>query len=652
MRKFYRIPHFWVIFAIMFVGASVFYADQVQFINNIFPQLPFVLVRYSTYRILSIIPVAYAAFTFKLKGGVITAVFISLALLPRALFLSPEVPEAVIETIVFFFIGLLVSWLIHRQQRTVNQLEKARQELQADIQIIKDSEKRLASLNQIADTVSDSLDLNHVLNQAIDNVVDVTQADVAWIFLLDEKTNELSLATHRGMTEELARGVDRLKVGEGFNGRVAESGKPLIVEDASQDPRLTREVVSKFQIRSTLIAPMSSKNKVNGTICIAMYSQRTFQPEEIELLIAIGNQIGVAVENAHLYQQQQIITQQLQISEERYRGLFENSSEAILVCSTAGRIIVVNRACEKLTGYDQNELLNTTIYALFTGESLEKVKQMFLEELEQVPTGEYDEILLTRKGETEAFIELRISPLFRGNYKIGFQVIARDVTEERQLRRNMDYYIKQITRAQEDERLRISRDLHDDTAQALSSLSRGLDSLISTKRELTEPITKELHKLHDTADLALDGVRRYSQDLRPSILDDLGLVPALEWLIADLEQEYGMSTRVTVTGDRHRLVPEKELTVFRICQEVISNIRRHSKAKEVDMTLDYGSDASTLIISDNGQGFDMPERTSDLAVSGKLGIIGMRERARLIGGTLIVQSDRSAGTTVTLRIPN
>ncbi|MFC2069843.1 PAS domain S-box protein [Chloroflexota bacterium] len=636
----------------MVAGASVFYANHIPFIKPVLPHIPFQLVRYSTYRILSIIPVAYAAFAFGLKGGVITAIFISLALLPRALYFSPEVPEAIIETIVFFFIGLLVSWLIHRQQRTVNQLEKARQELQTDIQIIKDHEQLLSGLHQIASAVSESLDLNHVLNKAIDNVVDIMQADVVLIFLLDEENRELSLAAHRGTTEELARGVDRLRIGEGFNGRVAESGKPLLVEDASQDPRLTREVVSKFQIRSILIAPLSSKSRVNGTISISMYSHRLFQPEEVELLTAIGNQIGIAVENAHLYQQQQVITQQLQISEERYRGLFENSSEAILVCSTAGRIIMVNRACEQLTGYNHDELSNTTIYHLFTGESLEKVKQIFSEEAEQILIKEYNEIFLFRKDRTEASIELRISPLFRDDDKIGFQVIARDVTEERQLRRNMDYYIKQVTRAQEDERLRISRELHDDTAQALASLSRGLDSLISIKKELPEPVIKELDKLHDTADIALEGVRRYSQDLRPSILDDLGLIPALEWLIADLEQGYGMSTKVIVTGERQRLIPEKELTVFRICQEAISNIRSHSRATVVEMALDYGSDALTLIISDNGQGFDLPERTSDLAVSGKLGIIGMRERARLIGATLIVQSDRNTGTTVTLRIPN
>ena len=650
-KDFYRNPHFWGIVAIMFIGASVFYADHIPLIKAIFPHLPLHLVRYSTYRILSIIPVAYAAFAFSLKGGVTTSVFISLALLPRALLFSTEVTEAVIETVAFFFIGLLVTWLIHRRQLTVNQLEKARQELQADMQIIRENEQMLKAINQISSAVSESLDLDNVLNKAIDNVMDVMKADVALIFLIDEKTGELSLASHRGATEELARGVDKLKIGEGFNGRVAESGEPLIVEDASQDPRLTREVVSKSSIHSILIVPMSSKHKVNGTISISMHSLRSFQPEEVGLLTSIANQIGIAVENAHLYQQQRVITQQLQVSEERYRGLFENSSEAILVCSTVGRIIVANRACEQLTGYDHDELFNKTIYQLFTGVSLEKVKQLFSEEPEEVHIIGYEEISLTRKDGAEASIELRLSPLYHEGGKIGFQVIARDVTEERQLRRNMNYYIEQITRAQEDERLRISRELHDDTAQSLASLSRGLDSIISAKQDLPDPLVDELDKLHSTADLALEGVRRYSQDLRPSILDDLGLVPAMEWLINDLKQGNEINTGFTISGEKYRLVPEKELTIFRICQEVISNIRRHSKATSMEVSMDYGSDALTVILSDNGQGFKMPERTSDLAASGKLGIIGMRERARLIGGTLIVQSDYGSGTMVTLRIP-
>ena len=312
----------------------------------------------------------------------------------------------------------------------------------------------------------------------------------------------------------------------------------------------------------------------------------------------------------------------------------------------------VNRACEQLIGYTQKELSTTTIDELFSETSRETVKRLFLEQLETTTVRETEELRLTRKDGTDAFIQLKVSPLLRGNQVIGLQAIARDVTEERRLRQNMEYYISQITRAQEDERLRISRELHDDTAQVLAGLSRDLDSLVSAEEKLPKPVIHRLEKLHNMADSALEGVRRFSQDLRPSILDDLGLVPALEWLIADLEKQYGVATKVSITGNQRRLPPERELTVFRIAQEALNNVKRHSLATAVDMMIDFVDDALTLIISDDGQGFDMPQRTSDLVLSGKLGIIGMRERARLIGGTLIAQSEVGVGTTVTLRVPD
>ena len=304
-----------------------------------------------------------------------------------------------------------------------------------------------------------------------------------------------------------------------------------------------------------------------------------------------------------------------------------------------------------VTGYTLKEITSTSIYELFSGKSRERRKHIFHENLEHPLLGGIEEVSLTKKNGTEAYVELKVSPMLRKNKVIGMQVIAQDVTEEKQLRRNMEHYVKQITRAQEDERLRISRELHDDAAQLLASLSRSLDSLITGEKNLKKTMVDRLEKLREMANSALEGVRRFSQDLRPSILDDLGLVPALEWLISDLEKNHGIKTSVVISGSRRRLTPEIELAVFRIAQEVLSNIRRHSQASSLEMNLDFSSDALTLIIKDNGKGFDMPERTSDLALSGKLGIIGMRERARLISGTIIVQSEKRAGTSVTLRIP-
>ncbi|GAI94687.1 unnamed protein product, partial [marine sediment metagenome] len=195
-------------------------------------------------------------------------------MLPRAIFFSPYSADALFETSAVFIVGNVLAISFHglRKEREYRiQLELAQQELQSHIKTIREDEKRLGTLNQISSTVSQSLELSQVLNSAIDSVVDVVQADSAVIFLLDEKAGELILAAHRGIPAEYARGVDKLKVGEGFNGRVAETGRPLFVEDASQDFRLTREVVSKHEIHSLLIVPLSSKGKVNGTLCVNMH---------------------------------------------------------------------------------------------------------------------------------------------------------------------------------------------------------------------------------------------------------------------------------------------------------------------------------------------------------------------------------------------
>ena len=649
MGQVLRNRHLWIILAIMTCGAIVYYADQIPMLRDMATQSPIVFARYSTHRILSIIPVAYAAFIFRFRGGIITAIFISLALLPRALIVSFQRPEAIAETGAFLFIGLLVSWLIDKERQVAYRLDDTQQELIDSLQTIKNQQQQLTSLHAIATMVYQSLNLNQIVNNALDKVLEATGAEVGWIYLRDEEADNLVLSAHHGLSSQFVIDARRVKLGENPDGRVVQTGKPIVMTEGLREVGL--RMVGRENIGSLLVVPLRTRAGAQGSLGIA--GDNRHDPRgKLEMLTALGNQIGITIGHARLHLNERVITQRLRLSEERYRGLFENAGEAILVCSTAGRIISVNRACERLTGYTREELSSTTtIYELFSGISLEMVKRLFSEGLERVTVGETEELRLVRKDGTEAFIELKVSPLLRGAQIIGLQVIVRDVSEERRLRHNMDYYVTQITRAQEDERLRISQELHDDTAQILAGLSRGLDTIVSGKRKISKPVTEQLEKLHGMADSALEGVRRFSQDLRPSILDDLGLVPALEWLAADLEERDNIVTEVGITGGQRRLSQEKELAVFRIAQESLSNVKRHSEALLVEMTIDFSDDALTLVINDNGKGFDMPSRTSDLVLSGRLGIIGMRERARLVGGTMVVQSVAGVGTTITLRMP-
>jgi len=612
MKQILKNPHLWIILAIMTGGAVFYYADQIPMIRDVVDRAPIGLTRYSTHRILSIIPVAYAALVFGFRGGTTAAIVISLALLPRALVITAsEQGEAIAEIIAFLFIGLLVSWLIDRQLKTVYRLEVTQEELRGSLQTIKQQQQQLFSLYTISTIIYRTLDIGEIAKNALKEVLNVTGAEVGWIYVEDNETGDLVLSAHQGLSPEFVNAASRVKRGQNLDGQVAQFGKPKVVDKASHDFNL--RLPGREDTGAIIIVPLRSRIAIRGTLGIAMGNQHDDTSSKLDLLTASGEAIGIAIGHALLALEQKVITQQLQLSEELYRGLFENASEAIFICSSIGRIISVNRACEQLTGYSNQELLNTTIYNLFCAEGLNEVKQLFSGAQKEETQREDTELCLIKKDRTEAYVELKVSPLQRADESMGLQAIVRDITEERRLRQNMQYYITQITRVQEDERLRISRELHDDTAQVLISLSRDLDALMSDELKLPKAAIKRLQKLYETTDSVLEGIRRFSQDLRPSILDDLGLVPALEWLASDLEKEYGIKSEVSITGNQRRLQPESELAIFRIAQEILSNVKKHSQASTVEMTMDFGEDALTLIITDNGQGFYVPQRTSSAA---------------------------------------
>jgi signal transduction histidine kinase len=135
------------------------------------------------------------------------------------------------------------------------------------------------------------------------------------------------------------------------------------------------------------------------------------------------------------------------------------------------------------------------------------------------------------------------------------------------------------------------------------------------------------------------------------MLDDLGLLPAVEWLTDDLEKQFGIKAELRLIGTERRLIPEAELLFFRVIQEAISNVRRHAKASQVEITIEYDNGKTRAIVRDNGEGFELPKTLAELSRTGKLGLVGMEERARLLGGSLRLESEPGKGTVVVIEAP-
>jgi signal transduction histidine kinase len=234
-----------------------------------------------------------------------------------------------------------------------------------------------------------------------------------------------------------------------------------------------------------------------------------------------------------------------------------------------------------------------------------------------------------------------------------FAAIGRQIgvaVDNARLCENLRFYIRQVTDAQEDERRRIARELHDETAQGLIDVARRLDAMATSDLREPEAVAERLDQLYQRIENLLQGVRRFSRDLRPSVLDDLGLLPAIEGLTASLE-ESGIACQLEISGQRRRLSSEAELALFRIIQEALNNINRHANATEVVVAVDFDQDMLIVAVCDNGQGFEMPVRVGDLALLGRFGFVGMHERAQLLRGTLIVQAEPGRGTTVMVEVP-
>lgn len=629
-----RRPGVWFVAAVLVLISIPHYADALQhpaFLNNLMVSLH--LQRHAFERILYLAPIIWAGFLFERRGALTASFAAFILMLPRAVFISPFPRDSIFETIAVFIIGNVVAL----------SFESLRKERERRIQ--------LAALNQTSSVISQSLALGQVLDSSIESVIDVMKVDTAMAFLVDQGSGELCLAAHNGVSEDFVRGVSCIKVGEGFNGRVAQTGEPMFIEDASQDPRLTRMIVREEGLRSMLIVPLKSKGKVMGTISVAMRSHRQFRKEEVDLLTAIGNQVGVAVENARLYEQERKVTAQLRASEERYRQLFENAHDAIWLHDLEGNIIAANKACVRLTGYSLEELNRLKAIQLLSDDSLATISAAEQELLKGETAGFVSEAKLIRKDRTEAFIQLSTSPVFSNGKPIAFQHIARDVTEEKRMKENLRFYLGQVTRAQEEERKRIARELHDDTIQALVVLSRQLDDLTSNGKGLPEDKTAFLENLRQQTNIVMEGVRRLSQDLRPAALDRLGLLPALDWLASDVESHSSIKVEVKVHGAERRLPAEVELVLFRIAQEALRNVWRHSQATDAQVIVEFNEERIRITVKDNGKGFALPETTGDLVKGGRLGLAGMYERVQLLGGSLKMESAPGKGTKVTVEAP-
>jgi len=333
-------------------------------------------------------------------------------------------------------------------------------------------------------------------------------------------------------------------------------------------------------------------------------------------------------------------------SEARYGNLFNSTSDAVFVRDLEGNIIEVNQAASILTGYTVDDLKGMGISGLLTSGSL----QIDMQKQQVLLKGEANiqryELELISKDKAKIIIESMTSLLTENGRAVGIQAVLRDITEQKRISDGRQFYISAITKAQEEERKRIACELHDETAQSLATLSLDIEEISRLEHQLTNETIQQLEQIQKKIGDINEGIRRFSSQLRPGILENVGLVLALESLVDEMNEEKKVKLRIETIGTERHLPAETELMLFRVTQEALRNTQAHSEATEAVVRVEYTDNKVLVKISDNGEGFKLPELLDEFASQGKLGLIGMRERVRLLGGDLSLVSKIGKGTNI------
>ena len=328
----------------------------------------------------------------------------------------------------------------------------------------------------------------------------------------------------------------------------------------------------------------------------------------------------------------------LAASEARYRALFEQSRAPILLAGADGLVREANAAAGLLFGAAGGLAPAGRPLASLVGPDLAARL------LQGRPP---DEVVLPAPSREELLLRPLCAGLADADGAPLLQVVLQDITEERRERRRLDAYAASVLRGQEEERRRISQELHDEPVQALIAVCRRLDALPGRQRLPAETLAA-LGQARDLVEATAGGLRELAQGLRPPSLDDLGLAAALRQLAGAFERRSGVAATLAVRGEG-RLPPEVELALFRIAQEALRNVERHAAARHVALTLCFEAEV-TLAVADDGRGF-RPETAARPGERGRLGLLGMQERAAWLGGRLDIASAPTGGTTITAHFP-
>jgi signal transduction histidine kinase len=537
---------------------------------------------------------------------------------------------------------------------------------------------RLRAIVDAGVALASELSLDAVLQKIIEAAAELTGARYAALGVIDPSGRGLERFVVTGIDPETQAAIGDLPRGRGVLGALIEDAKPLRLDDLGEDPRSVGFPPNHPPMRSFLGVPILLRGVAYGNLYLTEKAGgEPFTEEDEELVLMLSSQAAVAIENARLYEAATRWLRQLESLNEianalvsemdlprtldlvaaRLRELVQARLVLIALPAHEGHLVVSatdGEGTEELAGMrlGKDESKAGRVLARRRSERVDsmiddlEVDQELSRRLE-ARTGLYVPMILRdrpigiiaahdKEAADARFSDedVRLAEAFAARAAVAVDLserVARDA-------------LRRVVSAQELERRRLARELHDETGQALTSILLGLKSLEDTSDE--GDLAESTNRLRELVVTTLQDVRRLAVELRPKALDDFGLVPALERLVETFREQTGLEVDLEPRLGDDRLPPEVETALYRITQEALTNVVKHADANRVSIVLTRRDGSVSAVIEDDGRGFaDEPGSENGL------GLLGMRERVALVDGRLNVESAPGAGTTLSIEVP-
>ena len=535
---------------------------------------------------------------------------------------------------------------------------------------------RLRGLLEAATALSSELSLDDLLQKLVGTAAALTGARYAALGVIDASGSALERFLTTGVDAETHAAIGDLPRGRGILGVLISDATPLRLESIADDPRSVGFPPNHPPMRGFLGVPILLRGRAYGNLYLTEKADGPFTAEDQELVETLASHAAVAIENARLFEAATEWSAQLEALNEVGTALaaeLELPRLLALVCRRlreliGARVVTIALAepdgslrVEAADGTGAGAIVGTLLSrsASKSGRVLERRRPERVDSLADDP-----EVDLTMPEQLDARAGLFV-PLVAGGRAIGV-IAAHDKEgddprfDEGDLRVAENFAtraavavdlsarvagdaLRRVVEAQELERRRLARELHDQTGQELTSVLLGLKSVEEARGD--EERAAALAAVREQVVQTLHDVRRLAVELRPKALDDFGLVPALERLRDTFAEQTGMQVEL-VSQLRGRLPPDVETALYRIVQEALTNVVKHARAGAVSIVLARAGGRVTALIEDDGRGFEADERER-----GGLGLLGMGERLALLDGMLKVESRPGAGTTIVAEVP-